>query len=121
MTIRDIAMVAHEANRAYSRSLGDFSHPPWEKTPPWQRESVTDGVRFLIENPEAGPRESHANWLKYKLAAGWTRGPIKDEIKKTHPLLVEFDSLQITQQRKDAIFCAIVRALEGAIPKGNPQ
>ena len=36
--IVQIAMVAHETNRAYCESIGDNSQPKWEDAPEWQKE-----------------------------------------------------------------------------------
>lgn len=106
-----IARVCHDANRAYCIGLGDDSQPIWENAPRWQTSSALAGVEFHIANPEAGPEASHENWLKDKLADGWTWGPKKDEATKTHPCIMPFDQLPQEQQAKDKLFKAIVDAL----------
>ena len=35
-TIRDVAQIAHEANRAYCASLGDHSQLPWDDAAAWR-------------------------------------------------------------------------------------
>jgi hypothetical protein len=111
MTIESIAKVCHEANRAYCAELGDASQKPWEESPDWQRRSAVDGVRFHLDNPSAGPRGSHENWLRAKLADGWAYGKTKDAAHKTHPCLVDYDELPADQRVKDSIFVGIVHAL----------
>lgn len=111
MKIEQIAEVCHEANRAYCAQLGDQSHKPWAEAPDWQRSSAIAGVKFHIDNPGAGDEASHANWMKQKLAEGWTHGPEKDEVAKTHPCLVPFHELPVEQQCKDALFRGVVHAL----------
>lgn len=106
-----VAAVAHEANRAYCRALGDYSQPEWAAAPEWQRDSAIQGVRFHRANPDAGDAASHENWMKQKREDGWIYGPIKDPAKKEHPCMVAFDLLPVEQQRKDALFRAIVHAL----------
>lgn len=106
-----IARAAHEVNRAYCKSIGDESHKPWDEAPQWQRDSAVNGVKFLIENPEAVPEDSHKNWAKEKLAAGWIYGPVKDEADKRHPRLVPYKRLPKKQRTKDDLFLATVRAL----------
>ena len=105
-----VARIAHEANRAYCRSINDDSQPPWEAAPHWQTQSAIDGVRFVLANPEAGDDASHRNWMAHKLADGWTYGPVKDPAAKTHPCLVPFDRLPPQQQAKDRLFRAVVLA-----------
>lgn len=106
-----IARVAHESNKAYCESLGDFSQKPWLEAPEWQRLSAINGVEFHRTNPDAGDSASHDNWSAEKTRAGWVYGPEKDEALKTHPCLVPFDELPREQQLKDAPFRAVVHAL----------
>lgn len=118
-TIRDVAQIAHEANRAYCASLGDRSQLPWDDAPEWQRQSAFSGVKFHMANPDAGDAASHENWLRDKEKDGWTFGPVKDAEKKEHPCFVPFDQLPLAQQRKDRLFRSIIHALldlRGATP-----
>lgn len=109
--VEAIAAVAHEANRAYCITLGDLSQPSWTDAPEWQAKSARAGVRFHEANPDAGDSASHESWMREKYADGWTWGPVKDAEKRTHPCLVPFDELPVEQQRKDALFRAVVHAL----------
>lgn len=112
-----IAKVAHEANRAYCQTLGDYSQPTWETAPDWQRSSAIDGVHFVTANPTAGDSASHDNWSREKLAAGWKYGPVKNPDAKEHPCLVPFGDLPPEQQAKDRLFRSVVLALAGvAVP-----
>ena len=111
MTNEQIAAICHETNRAYCRTLGDITQPPWDEAPEWQKASAVDGVRFHLANAGAPDSASHDNWMAHKLADGWKYGETKDPDAKTHPCLVPFDQLPIEQQRKDGLFAAVVRAL----------
>lgn len=108
-----IAVICHEANRAYCEALGDLSQLPWEQAPEWQQASCLQGVIFHMEHPEASPSASHDNWLAMKQANGWVYGPVKDEQAKTHPCCVPYDELPVEQRAKDYIFRAIVHAVLG--------
>ena len=107
-----IAKVAHEANRAWCEVNGDTSQLKWGDAPEWQIKSAIEGVRFHMQNPDAGDSASHDNWMKQKIEEGWVYGEVKDPEKKTHPCLVPFDQLPEVQQKKDALFRAIVHALK---------
>ena len=111
LSIEEIAKVCHEANRAYCKALGDDSQLPWEEAPQWVRTSATNGVRFHLDNPNAGPSGSHENWLREKEKEGWKYGEVKDPEKKEHPCYVPYDQLPKEQQAKDYIFTAIVKTL----------
>lgn len=106
-----IAIVCHEANRAYCATIGDDSQKPWAEAPEWQRDSAVQGVRFHRENPEAGPSASHDAWLEEKRRTGWTYGPVKDEAKKEHPCFVPYEELPPEQRAKDYLFGGVVVAL----------
>lgn len=113
MTNEEIARVAHEVNRAYCQALGDISQPAWEDAPEWQRRSAINGVAFHIASPDAGPDDSHNEWLREKAADGWTYGPVKDPERKEHPCFVPYDDLPVEQKAKDYLFRGVVRALAG--------
>jgi hypothetical protein len=110
-TITIIAMVTHEANRAWCLANGDTSQTTWAHAPEWQRESAIDGVIFHLANPDADASASHDNWMKEKVDNGWVYGEVKDADKKTHPCIVPFEELPSHQQAKDRMFKAIVHAL----------
>lgn len=103
----DIARICHEANRAYCVTLGDQSQPSWDEAPDWQRSSAIAGVEFHLANPDAGPEGSHASWMRQKIADGWSYGVRKDTKGR---FLVPYRQLPPEQQRKDALFVAIVHA-----------
>lgn len=107
-----IARVCHETNRAFCQTIDDWSHKPWDDAPQWQKDSAVAGVKFHLENPGSPPSASHESWLKVKKEAGWVYGEVKDEIAKTHPCIVPYKELPPDQQKKDALFIAVVEALK---------
>jgi hypothetical protein len=106
-----VAKTCHEANRAYCKAIGDNSQPAWEDAPDWQKSSAVKGVKFIWDNRNASPSASHESWLEEKRKDGWSYGPVKDPVAKTHPCFVPYDQLPVEQRAKDYIFGAIVRAL----------
>lgn len=106
---RTCAERAHMANKAYCESIGDRSQPSWDEAPNWQRQSAIVGAQHAIENPNAGPSDSHDSWLAEKELAGWVYGPEKDPERKQHPCMVPYNQLPEWQRTKDHIFLAVVR------------
>lgn len=106
-----IARACHEVNRAYCEAMGDHSQPAWEEAPEWQKESAMKGVMLHLDNPNAGPEQSHESWFAQKVADGWIYGQVKDPAKKEHPCMVPFNELPTHQQAKDFIFRAVVHAM----------
>jgi len=107
-----IAQVCHEANRAWCITNGDASQKLWHDAEDWQRESAIKGVQFKLDNPDAQDDAQHNAWMADKVADGWVYGEVKDAAAKTHPCIVPFKELPEFQQKKDALFCAIVDALK---------
>jgi hypothetical protein len=109
----DIARVCHEANRALQQIQADPTipvSPEWSDLDEETQHSAFDGVHFMLDGHT--PRESHENWCRFKVLHGWVVGPVKDEARKEHPLLVDYDELPESQKIKDALFGAIVGALK---------
>ena len=48
-------------------------------------------------------KNTHENWSKNKLNDGWVYGDTIDEIKKTHPHLVEYEELDEEAKEYDRI------------------
>jgi hypothetical protein len=109
--VQQIAVVCHEANRAFCLVMGDDSQLPWNLAPTWQKESAIKGVEFALDNPDAPASAQHDAWSNDKYNDGWVYGEVKDASKKTHPCLIEFADLPPFQQKKDILFKAIVAAL----------
>lgn len=109
--LESIASVCHETNRAFCSTIGDDSQVPWAEAPEWQRTSAMNGVRFHL-TADHSPGESHENWMKEKIADGWTYGKVKNTEKKTHPCLVPFAKLQLGQVMKDILFRNVVHAFK---------
>lgn len=109
------AKVAHEANRAYCRTIGDESQVAWDDAPDWQRESVIAGARKAVLDQTLTPEQSHQAWLDRKVSEGWSHGPVKDPERKTHPCCLPYAELPPEQRAKDEIFLATVRATYAAL------
>lgn len=110
MDIESIARVCHEANKGYCDSIGDYSQKSWIDAADWQLDSAIKGVSAALAGQSA--EELHASWCNDKLAGGWKHGDVKDAEAKTHPCLVPYHELPVEQQKKDALFRAVVDALK---------
>lgn len=106
-----MAKVAHEVNRAYCKSLGDFSQPAWDAAPDWQKTSAIKGAMFHSTSVGTTPEQSHENWLKEKEADGWVYGEVKDPVLKQHPCMRPYNELPVEQRAKDYLFKAVIDVL----------
>ena len=116
-SITEIARIAHETNRVYCQSLGDYSQEQWNFCEQWQRDSAINGVKAIENGTVVVPKDSHENWMKEKYDKGWKYGPVKNTDKSvgalTHPCLVPFDKLPDAQRTKDFLFFFITKILLG--------
>ena len=110
--VNKIAEVCHQANKTWCEMNNDFSQKDWNEAEDWQKESAIKGVEFRLNNPDALYDAQHNSWMKEKVDAGWVYGDVKDAEAKTHPCIVPFEELPEFQQKKDALFCAIVDSLK---------
>ncbi len=113
ITIDEVAKVAHEVNKAYCESMGDTTQPVWSKIHKWQKESLYDGIRYIVANPKITPEQAHENWMKHKVDNGWKYGKVKDPKKKEHPSIKPYNKLDDKEKAKDYIFQAIVKTMYG--------
>ena len=105
------ARIAHEVNRAYCELAGDHTQEPWDEMTEWKRNSTLIGVDMFLADIATTPEQLHESWLANHVAEGWVYGETKDPEKKTHPCLVPYDELPITQRLKDIMFSAVVRGV----------
>jgi hypothetical protein len=108
-----IAEVCHEANRVLQKDLGEDVSPPWDEASDEMRYSIINGVENALCG--ASPQGSHENWLRFKAEHGWVYGPVKDEMKKTHPCMLAYRDLPETQKFKDKLFTGIVAVFKQPI------
>jgi len=102
-----IARAVHEAERAYSLSIGE-TQPPWEELPSETKATVREGVRAVLNMEVCCPSECHARWAKRMIVDGWDYGPEKNPAEKTHPGIVPWRELPVEQAEKDVLFFRIV-------------
>lgn len=78
-----IANIAHQVNKAYCESIGDFSQPDWKNTPEWQKQSAFNGIKYYLNE-------------------------VENLDKKPYPCLVPYDQLSTEQKTKNCLFKAVV-------------
>lgn len=71
--------------------------------------SLINGTKWALENPEATPEDNHINWMNYKQRQGWVYGEKLDMEDKTHPSLVPFKDLPDVEKRKDEMDILMVK------------
>lgn len=108
-----IGCIVHQANKALCEVLGDDSHKDWVVTIPDIKEVTVAGIVDIVNNPDMTSKDLFENWKKDKISRGYSFGPVKDDVAKTHPSLVDYDKLPPEQRIKDVLLLAIVKAISG--------
>jgi hypothetical protein len=103
------ARASHEVNRTFSLALGEPALPSWDGLPNDLQKSLLNGVMFVRQG--ATPRQCHEEWMRYKLAEGWSWGEEKSSEKKTSPYLLAWECLTEAQRRKDELFVSVTRSM----------
>ena len=106
----EIARVIHVANAELQRAQGDpVPSLPWDSENP----DIKRNAIACVKAARDGVTTSylHEQWMRDKIAHGWTYGPEKDAQAKRHPCLVPYDELPDEQRDKSRLFVAIFRAM----------
>jgi hypothetical protein len=98
-----IAATIHNLNTEWCRLNGDFKHFSWEEAPKDICDTMKEGVKWVLKNPDITPEEHHNNWVEHKTKEGWTFDLFKDFERKTHPCLVPFDELPFNEKWKNSL------------------
>jgi hypothetical protein len=107
-----VGRVVHEATAALKVAFSEpDSMPHWDEAPQIMRDLSVGAVRFRRANPQAAPGAQHSEWVRERTEAGWTYGPVKDSLKKTHPLMVPFEQLPVQEKIKSAVLLSIIDAM----------
>lgn len=75
-------------------------------------ESLKNGTKAVLENPNMTPKDNHNLWVKTKRNQGYIYGPVLDLENKTHPSIVAFEELPDVEKRKDEMDLMMVRESE---------
>ena len=113
VTIEQIAKVAHAANIQIQKNNGEIPSPPWDDLPLSQRQIILNGVAQVLANPRISARQLHENWKSKMLKAGWKYAPVRNDSKREHPNIVDWEKLPEGQRLKDMIFAGIVNGAKG--------
>jgi hypothetical protein len=103
------AIFVYEAARLQAEAAGAPIVPePWlERDPAFQAQFLDVIAMMCGPNRKSSPEELHDDWVKAYEVMGWTYGPVRDPVWKTHPDMVPFDELGFFEQIKDAVFIAL--------------
>jgi len=115
LTVGQIAKLCHQINKAYCETIGDNSQLDWDLCPKWQKDSAINGVEHVLANPNCEYEDSHNNWFVEKINDGWIYGKEKNEQRKIHPCMVDFNELPLQQQLKDIFFINTIKTFINTI------
>ncbi len=84
-------------------------------------ESLIEGTRWALDNPDATPEDNHKKWMETKIFQGWKYGDKLDTIHKTHPSIIPFESLSEVEKKKDEMDLLMVKLANDLYNKLNSK
>lgn len=111
LTVKAIAKIAYESQRAYNQVMGNYEQQPWDRLPEPFQQDFTRRVQALIDYPGAPPSTLHDRWLAELLIEGWTHGAVIDEKKKINPRIIPWSLLPAEERLRDVLLQRVVEAL----------
>jgi hypothetical protein len=109
------AQHAHETNRAFVSAVdAGISIAPWHYLDAESIDRTRRMVLYVLR--EDGTAESkHEFWCASMREQGWSFGPGPDHKNMKHPLLVPWTDVPHTQQVKEVLVVASIRAMAMAL------
>lgn len=90
-----------DSNRAPVKRHWLYIHEVGCETLPLSAVTSPGAFSFTPEEVEKLAEMEHNLWMEAKLKLGWKYGPIRDDSKKIHPLLVPYAELPDIERQKD--------------------
>lgn len=90
----------------------------------FQRQFTATIERICQPGVTTTPEAEHDSWMRAYETMGWTYGPLRDPVAKTHPDMVPFNALPESERQKDAIFlacCAVAQRLLAEIGEARQE
>ncbi|MGD0763613.1 MAG: RyR domain-containing protein [Roseiarcus sp.] len=70
--------------------------------PQSKADASAEEIRAYLEfHVERLAEEEHSGWMEERFASGWRYGSPRDNVRKLHPLLVDYIKLPSEQKAKD--------------------
>lgn len=104
-----IARLIYAAHSEYNIIQGLGSRCRWEEADRPSRQAYISVVERTLLQPTKSSFDNHELWRASWEANGWKYGPVRDDVKKTHPALVPYAELPEDQRVKLELEIAIVR------------
>lgn len=101
-SVKNLAEEIYGVINSYKKAINE-QMPDWGRASKEVHASYYYAVLYdLAYNPN--PESQHNQWMKYKIADGWSYGKEKNEKLKTHPDLVSYTKLPEKEKFKDTLF-----------------
>lgn len=113
--IDNICRECHTANNSLRLTNNESELPDWEYLSQDLKDNTKNTVLQILDNPSYTAENAHDEWMKHKMTQGWVYGENKDDVKKTHPLLIPFSEMSDIDKLKDQLFIDIVNKYRNLI------
>lgn len=108
LTERQAWFVYEGARIAAAAALAPIIPEPWAQREEAFRSQFLNVIAKQVGPDRSGdPEALHGEWVTAYAAMGWTYGPERDPVRKTHPDMVPYADLGQLERDKDAVFVAL--------------
>ena len=114
-----VATSVYAVLHAYETGLGGKPAAAFAELSTERRDSLTHGVRCVLEGDVLNAQQSHQAWCVYHEQRGWSYAKEKDEAKKLHPCMTSWEKLSALDRMKDYLFVGAVLAAQTAFMAGT--
>lgn len=106
-----IAHAVEDSKSLMREYMGLAPRLPFEDMPQEYRERALHAVMAIWKNPDTGPAETHEQWVKRQIAAGWKYGEKFIAPAKESPALRPFAELPEHMRVESHLMWAVCRSL----------
>lgn len=57
----------------------------------------------ILELGEMLAKNTHDNFVRMRIASGWSYGPVRDDVQKTNPTLIPYEDLPESEKEYDRV------------------
>jgi hypothetical protein len=128
ISARELAKIIHGATSTLPRIDGTKA-PEWDLLSSESQRLAEIAVKEIFENcakyfgRPSSAKDYHDLWMNLKLNEGWKHGTSFSLVDKTHPSLIPFEDLPLSEKIKDEVWFSLTVTLrkywDGKVEQGE--
>lgn len=108
--LNQIAKTCHIVHTTFSQAIGHGTQPSFDEVSEAHKNTIISSIEKILSGEITSPMQSHDNFVKEKLEAGWKHSDEYSIENKTNPRLVPFSELPNSNRIKEELFFNTVKS-----------